>query len=176
MTKTLTTLAFISVALITNLYGQEPSIRQLEGWIGSWKVEEVFLPGSKDENRTKSERRCEYILNNTYIRCETKEYSIKSGTREYQFFINYNNAFKRFEMISIYSNWSQQRRDIIVPDSTGKRWDLIGLPTVENNIERKIWGVIEFKNDQMIWTGKLNTSQMKPDEWKLLFIEESIRQ
>lgn len=169
---------FVSIALLVTSarasYAQERNIKALSNWLGTWHVDEVFMPGTKNEIRTKSTRTCAYFLKDTYIKCETIEHNEK-GAREYQFLINYNEQNKRFEMLSVYSNWSQQRRDVIVPDSAGTRWDVIGLPTIEHDVERRIWGVMEFKSDKITWTGKLNTSLMKPDEWTLLYIETSTR-
>lgn len=147
---------------------QTHTIQELDKLIGTWSVEEIFQEGTQ-RSVVKGQRTCTYALKGTYINCVTIE---KSGTgeREYHFWIHYNQATAQFEMRSLYSNWSQQRHDVIVPES-GERWQLMGEPTMDKGVERVIKGVMEFQGDQIKWTGYLHTSKMKPEEWQPIYTE-----
>ena len=152
---------------------QSNKIQALDKLIGTWSVEEVFQEGTAQRKVVKGERTCSYALKGTYINCITIEQS-GASEREYQFWIHYNQSTAQFEMMSLYSNWSQQRRDVIKPDSIGQ-WQLMGEPMVEKGVERVIKGVMEFQGDQIKWSGFLHTSKMKEGEWQPIYTEIATR-
>ena len=165
----------ISFAISTS--AQEPTIKDLDGIIGSWEVEEVGFSGTNQEPAEQGTRTCSYILLDTYILCETRSRFLKTGKeRAYQFLINYNGLDKRFELVSIYSNWGRKNFDAITIQSNPKRWDLRGTPRVENGIERRVWGVIEFMEpNRYVWTVRINKSTDAPTEWPIMFREVARR-
>src|SRR5688572_24214767 len=115
-------------------FSQDNSIRDLHMLIGKWKTEDIYMKGTPSELIDKGERTCQYILNDTYINCETISVNSTGARRKYQFLINYNNITGQYEMISIYSNWPMKRQDVITIHENGKVLEIIGQPDTENNI------------------------------------------
>jgi hypothetical protein len=167
---------FLYFALTLSAIAQEKSIHDLNMLIGKWKTEDVYMKGTSAELTDKGERTCRYMLNDTYINCETIAVNSRGVARKYQFLINYNKITGQYEMISIYSNWPMKRIDIISIHEGGKVLEMVGKPDVENNIEKRIWGTLSFSDaDHYTWQGKRNTSLQKPDEWTDLFTETGER-
>lgn len=172
-----TVLAFsILLTFSVQQFAQEQSVKNLDLLIGTWDVEEAMVSGSNLTVAEKGLRTCSYILSDTYILCETRSRGQNGKERIYQFFINYNKLDKKFEMISIYSDWDRKRFDTITIDEKAGRWNLMGAPTTENGVERRIWGVIQFEGtDKFIWTVRRNKATDTPMEWTEIFRETAVR-
>lgn len=172
------TLALL-VLVGVSVNAQEPSIKDLDAFIGTWNVEEATIADERREVNERGIRTCSYALSDTYISCETRSRFEKTGKeRVYKFLINYNQVDKRFEMVGVYSNWGRKNLYTFTVQKEPLRLDLRGMfPAVENGIERRSWDLIEFEGkDKYTWTVRRNKSTDAPTEWPLLFQEVAMRQ
>ncbi|HZY80373.1 MAG TPA: hypothetical protein VFE50_12675 [Cyclobacteriaceae bacterium] len=139
-------LTFIS---ITTTFAQVPTVRNLDILIGTWEVEEIHSTSGWSEKAT---RTCYYIMDSTYIECESKAVS-NDKHRTYRFLINYNTVDKQYEMVGIYSNWPLKQLDVLIPDDTGMKFRLSNSKALASDSQRE--GLIEFSSrDEYVWSGK----------------------
>lgn len=175
--KTITVLVIFCLSLVfsTISTAQQISVKDLDVLIGTWDVVEVEITGTGEKLLERGVRSCSYFLMDTYILCETRA-KLNGKERIYQWMINYNQVDKRFEMIGIYSNWGRKTFDtIIVPDNR-LRWEVKREPNVENGVERRVLGTVEFNGtDKFVWTVKIIKSTDSPTDWKPMFRETSLR-
>lgn len=175
--KTPAVLAIFCLKLLffTPVIAQQTSVKDLKVLIGTWDVEEVEISSSGEKPLERGVRSCSYILMDTYILCETRA-RLNGKERVYQWMINYNQVDKRFEMVGVFSNWGRKTFETIIVQDNGSRWDVKREPNVENGVERRVWGTVEFTGtDKFVWTVKINKSTDLPTDWKPMFRETSLR-
>lgn len=135
----------IASAIPTRAFSQ--SVDALSVLIGTWSVEEIHASGWSE----KGTRTCEWIMDSTYIQCETKAKS-NGKERTYRFLINYNSQSQRCEMVGIYSNWPIKQHDAIYIESK-TNWRLEEIPAINENTERRAT-IIFSDHDNYTWSGK----------------------
>lgn len=138
-------LILLMTAVIT-AQAQRP-ISKLEKILGVWNVEEKHTTGWSE----RGVRTCSYILDSTYIECETRAVSSTGKKRVYRFLLNHNSQADKFEMAGIYSNWPLKQFDLI--DIEGTVWSIgnLGLPGGDVSRESQL----QFEsNDAYAWRGK----------------------
>ncbi len=154
-------LYILALMLIATTSLPAQSLRDIEILIGKWTVEERHASGWWE----KGERTCEWIMDSTYIQCETKARSSQGKERTYRFLINYNGQTGRFEMTGIYSNWPLKQHDAIRLDGTGMRWTLEEIAAVGETTERRAT-IIFTDRDNYSWTGRnLNRAKNTTTEY-----------
>lgn len=164
--------ALISALVVTTACNaQHPSIKDLEFLIGTWETEEHSKTGDWWEKSTRSGT---YILDAQYIQLESSSISSTGKRRTYRFLIHYDNRSKRFEMISIYSNYPKYRTEILEWDNQGRKLQLRSQPIDDEFSERT--GTMQFNEDfsEYTWTGTNKSGDpKKPSVFE--FIEQGKR-
>lgn len=155
----------------------QPSTRDLDRILGTWAFEDVSAADNGAAYRESGTRTCALTLNDAYIRCESRGRAANGTERTYLFYFNYNAVDRRYEMLTLHSNWSQpQRFELqIMPDSS---WRLTraAAPSADGRVSRSNWGTVRFPDaNTMIWETRLNRSDEPPDRWTLSYIDTARR-
>ena len=127
----------------SNLDGQ--SIQDLDFLVGSWNTHELIFEGTDREYHESGQRTCDYYLDSTYIKCDTKA-SNKRRERAYTFLINFDKDSKQFRILKIFSDYSfivtkswkvdLEKEMIIEADTSGDQY--VGSISFEDK-EKLIW-------------------------------------
>ncbi len=122
---------------------------KLSWLLGAWTFEDAQVNGDYWERGT---RDCVKVLDDQYIRCESKGVSNSGHERAYYFILGYNRMDDRYEMMGLTSSYPRQNLYIIVPSVDGHTlelrnhfWTAEGL-TPSNNATIHYNGV-----DKYVW-------------------------
>lgn len=155
--------------------GDAPSIRDLELLIGDWTFVDAATEYAGYEYSESGTRSCAYALDEQYIRCVSKGRA-RGKDRTYVFYINYNSEDERFEMLSMWSNYSRKALYHLLVSDDGRRIDLMNGPNPEEEEREQTWGTIIFQSDdKFIWESRLNKGNELPDHWPVTFRETADR-
>lgn len=153
----------------------KPTIRDLDRLIGIWEFEDAATENAGYEYVETGTRICAYALDDKYIRCESKG-KAKDKERTYVFYFNYNDADERFEMLSMFGNYSRKILYHLTVSEDGRRIDLTTGPNPEEDEIERSWATISFQSDdQFTWESRLNKGGDLPDHWPVTFRETARR-
>jgi hypothetical protein len=154
-----------------------PSIEDLSALIGTWRYEDRSQPALGFDYVESGKRTCSYALSRAYIRC-VSEGSTGGKMRTYEFLFNYNSVDERFEMIAMFSDYGPKQNFVVTPSSDGKRLDLLSArwqPKGQKYTDQN-WSTIEFDGaNRMVWTTRRNRSTFRPDEWRVITVDDARR-
>ena len=124
-------------------------IKKLSWLLGKWTFEDVQVNGKYWERGT---RDCTLILDDQYIRCESKGVSNKGQARSYHFILGYNSMDKRYEMLGLTSSYPRQNLYIIEPSKDGHRLEISNHFWTDDGIIKSNEATIQYNGvDQYIW-------------------------
>ena len=146
---------------------QSHPLSLLDGLLGRWTFEDRSTPEAGFDYVERGTRTCERAIQDAYLVCRNT--SEGPQPREYQFFFNYNDIDKRFEMIALFSNWGRKMRyDVRVFDG-GKRLELVADPLVRPDRVDRGWATIRIENEnRIVWETRRNRSDRPPDDWPVI--------
>ncbi|MCE7991127.1 MAG: DUF1579 family protein [Roseivirga sp.] len=148
------------------------SIKDLDFLIGKWQLKEVVHKGEANEYTERGIRECKYILDETYIHCDSKA-TRKGKSRSYIMNINYNTKTKRFFMTDQFSDFDFRGNSEIILDSVGQELHLISPLDVDDG--EFFRSRISFKDrNKLIWEG-WSSPFLGERVWNLLYTEEMTR-
>ena len=124
-------------------------LKKLDWLLGKWIFEDAQINGNYWEKGT---RNCKYVLDDQYIRCESRGISNKGHERSYHFILGYNSMDKRYEMLGLTSSYPRQNLYIITPSDDGFRLQLTNHFWTEEGIVKSNEATIQYNGvDQYIW-------------------------
>ena len=145
---------YILPALFAGLVLQaSPSrpIDQLAWLIGDWSFSDEAQPAAGFAYREVGQRRCDWALDRTYIRCESRG-STARAERTYVFYITYNARTGRFEMTSLYGNIPDKLTKSGMTENDGRTLVLRGDPYVEEGHTRRSWSILRYDGEaSYVW-------------------------
>ena len=148
-----------------------PTIQDLHRLIGTWKFEDSATENAGYEYSETGTRVCEYAIDDQYIRCESHG---KTDTKErtYVFYWNYNKEDERFEMISLFGNYSRKIQYHVAVSDDGKRIDMTSGPNPEEEEREQSWATVIFHDDgTAIWESRSNSGDDLPNHWPVTFLD-----
>ena len=144
-------------------------IKDLDFLIGVWEHEETIFPGTGRQYTEEGRRECEYVLNDTYIKCESKSTNQK-GSRSYWFLINYEEDRDYFKVISFYSDYDFYWKYNWYLDKEQRM--IRAISETKPTARQFFRSTIKYSEDQFVWEGF--RSRFKEDmEWVMEFREIS---
>ena len=111
------------LSLATPAFG-EPSTGDFEFLLGAWRIDAAFGQNGKLDTEVSGERRCAYVLNDAYIRCDTTMNRSSGGTSKSVSLHNYNAVYGYHESLYYSSGWPVKvlGRTTIEKDEDTIRW------------------------------------------------------
>lgn len=158
-------------------YAANPSIKNLDRLIGTWRYEDRSLPALGFDYLDTGVRTCAYALNGAYIRCVSVGHS-NGKSRTYEFSFNYNSIEERFEMVAMFSDYGPKQNYVVTVNDGGRRIDLVGQRTTRRGqaYSDQSWATIVFDGDDtMTWTTRRNRSTSHHDEWPAITVDNARR-
>ncbi|MDW3195623.1 MAG: hypothetical protein R8G66_24820 [Cytophagales bacterium] len=147
---------------------QAQSIKDLDFLIGEWEVLETIYPGTDKAYTESGTRRCEYYLNNSYIKCESATTPTRTGkTRYYAYLINYDHKNDCFWATGLANDFPLQSHHQWFLDKESQEIRAITPRNV--NGDRFFRGTISFADpNKLVWNGW--RSRFKGEkEWEQVF-------
>lgn len=157
--------AFI-VALLSAFnfaYADDPeSIHPMDkvSWLlGQWTFEDIQINGQYWE---RGSRDCIKVLNDQYIRCESKGVSNKGHERSYYFILGYNKMDQRYEMLGLTSSYPRQNLYIIEASDDGHRLELENHFWAAEGITPSNKATIQYNGvDKYVW--EIRNGELDPE-------------
>lgn len=146
------TISIILLTLLTpnvDAAEQIPPMQRLSWLLGKWNFDDAQVHGKYWERGT---RECTLVLDDQYIRCESKGVSNTGHERSYYFILGYNSMDKRYEMLGLTSSYPRQNLYIIAPSNDGHRLELINHFWTDEGIIQSNEATIQYNGvDQYVW-------------------------
>ncbi len=161
-------LGFISFYCST-LQGQ--SIKDLDVLIGKWDHEETVFPGTEREYTEKGSRECSYVLEDTYIKCESRSNSPR-GARTYWFLINYQRDKDHFKVTTYNSDFDSSWHYTWYLDKEQQK--IHAISDTRPDAKQFFRSVLALSKDQLVWEGYRSRFREEMN-WVLEFREISKR-
>lgn len=100
---------------------QAAPMSKLAWLLGEWAFSDEAVDGSYRETGTRS---CNYVLDESYIQCESRGVSNSGHERSYFFIVGYNSMDSRYEMIGLTSSYPRQNLYVLKPSQDGNNIEL----------------------------------------------------
>ena len=127
----------------------DPPMQRLIWLLGTWSFEDAQVHGDYWERGT---RECKLVLDDQYIRCESKGVSNSGHERSYYFILGYNSMDERYEMLGLTSSYPRQNLYIITPSDNGHQLELINHFWTDEGIVQSNEATIQYNGvDQYVW-------------------------
>ena len=147
----------------------EKSIADLDFLIGDWRGEAVLSyprEDGRDPRRENVEASCAYILNNTYIQCDTAWTREDGATRTFRLHFNYNALDEGYQTLFVYDNWPRHVSYLLHYDDNKGAY--VGRSEFEDDDgvageERVIWRVAADGSE--IQSEEYNHLETDPDDY-----------
>lgn len=138
---------------------EQKPMEKLSWLLGEWTFEDTQVNGSYWERGTRS---CVLVLDDQYIRCESKGVSNKGHERSYYFILGYNSMDKRYEMLGLTSSYPRQNLYIVEPSEDGHTLELSNHFWVAEGLQFLSGATIQYNgSDQYIWN--IRNGKLDPD-------------
>lgn len=154
-----------------------PSIKDLSWMIGDWAFHDAATEAAGFKYEERGIRRCRWALRDQYIRCES-EGGTEAKPRTYVTYFNYNGTAKRFEMVSMWSNYAPKdvRYGQIAGDGRELRLRLPQPERGEDGTVKDQWAVIRF-DGRSTWTWEAGSrSEGAADDGPVRFRDVATKQ
>lgn len=136
-------------AMSSNAAEPEQPLGKLGWLLGNWTFEDAQVNGEYWERGT---RNCALVLDEQYIRCESRGISNKGHRRSYHFILGYNSMDSRYEMLGLTSSYPRQNLYIITPSRDGHTLELSNHFWTDEGIVKSNEATIRYNGtDQYIW-------------------------
>ena len=151
--KTLTaaiSFLFVFAVSLPAVASEETAPMQKLSWLlGKWTFEDTQVNGKYWERGT---RDCVLVLDDRYIRCESKGVSNTGHERSYYFILGYNSKDARYEMLGLTSSYPRQNLYIIEPSDDGHTLELSNHFWTGEGIVKTSEATIQYNgDDQYVW-------------------------
>lgn len=133
--------ALLAAALVQS--AEPRPIDPLDWLIGDWTFSDEAQPAAGFVYRETGERRCDWALDRTYIRCESRGRTTRSE-RTYVFYLTHNANTGRYEMTSLYGNIPDKLTKTGVIEDGGRTLILRSEPYVDEGQTRRSWSVLRY--------------------------------
>ncbi len=150
------------------------SINDLDFLIGTWKVVETIYPGTEKEYQELGSRTCEYYLNGSFIKCESKTVDQRNQQeRAYAYLINYHKKEDVFLVTSLAHDFPLHGQHKWFLDKENQQLNAI---SPKNVIEDRFFrATISYSDkNRLVWNGWASV-YLKDKEWKQIFNDVTIR-
>ncbi|NAS14035.1 hypothetical protein [Poritiphilus flavus] len=162
----------IVLSLSQGIAAQDAGIKDLDFLIGTWETREDNVEEGWWETST---REINYALKENYIEIRANSIDSNGREREYFWYINYNKKTKRFEMVSMFSNWYQSQFDILEWNRKERKLTIRNEPDSEKEFRIR-FGEMVFNEsfDEYTWKGENKYGDPnKPSIWR--YVETGVR-
>lgn len=130
--------------------------------LGNWTFEDAQVNGQYWERGT---RICVKVLDDQYIRCESKGVSNSGNERSYYFILGYNRMDERYEMVGLTSSYPRQNLYIITPSNDGHTLELQNHFWAAEGIVSSNNATIHYNGvDEYVWD--IRNGEVDPDTGK----------
>ena len=170
------TILFVMLTVSTpsiSVADDDSPMQRLNWLLGEWEFEDDQVQGEYWERGT---RNCVRVLDDQYIRCESKGVSNKGHERSYYFILGYNSMDKRYEMLGLTSSYPRQNLYIISLSDDGHTLELVNHFWTDEGIVQSNEATIQYNGtDQYVW--EIRNGDLDPDTGKkaIGFIDSVIR-
>ena len=154
------------VSMTTSAFAADEEIanpmNKLSWLLGNWTFEDTQVNGEYWERGT---RDCVRVLDDQYIRCESKGVSNSGNERSYYFILGYNRMDERYEMVGLTSSYPRQNLYIITPSEDGHVLELRNHFWTAEGIMPSNNATIHYNGvDEYVWN--IRNGEMDPDTGK----------
>lgn len=170
---TLLVFSLVAVSPEASTQTVQERLKALAPLVGTWDTEDVYRPDSPTPSVERGVRRCVFAVANRYVQCITEGTNAAGRTREYRFYLTWDDDRGRYTFLSFWSNVGNMSLTTFTIDATGKVWDIRSTtPYVENGVETRSWSTLTFvTTDTIEWVGRSNVSSDPPTSWPVVFRE-----
>lgn len=141
---------------------QPHPLEKLSWLLGKWSFEDAQVNGKYWEKGT---RDCALILDEQYIRCESRGVSNSGHKRMYHFILGYNKMDERYEMIGLTSSYPRQNLYIISPSEDGHTLEIVNHFWTSDGIIESSKATIRYNGkNQYVW--HIRNGEMDPKTGK----------
>jgi hypothetical protein len=151
--------SMVLVGLLTSL--PHPVVAQqlsasLNQFVGVWETVDTYHPVSGEPTVEHGTRTCQWIMERSYLQCETVTKRTNKAPRVYRFLVNYNRTVARFEMLSLWSNVPHKLVQSLTPDADQRRWRFSNVVVIgDDEPLSEHWSELVFETaDRIVWTGR----------------------
>ncbi len=137
--------------------------------VGTWDTEDTYHPRSGQPVVERGRRTCAFVMQNSYLQCETVVSPPKGTGRTYRFVINYNATLRRFEMLSLWSNVPHKLVQQLAPDDSGARWQVTTIAVISEEMSPHSSEIVFESRQRIVWTGRHVTTGAPPEAWPTSF-------
>jgi len=148
-------IVFVGCAVQATAVAAQSPLDPLRPLLGVWDTRDVYYPAAGDSSIETGVRTCEFVMNDTYIQCETRASRAGGRERTYRFMINYNRNTARFEMLSLWSNVPHKAVYALTAQPGTNRWRVIDVATIGVDDDGAHFSDLVFESPVSInWTGR----------------------
>ncbi len=163
VTGIITLLLIMTTGSSTVVAGDNAAPMNKLSWLlGKWTFEDAQINGDYWERGT---RDCKLVLDNQYIRCESKGTSNSGHQRSYYFILGYNSMDERYEMLGLTSSYPRQNLYIISLSDDGHTLELSNHFWTDEGIVPSNEATIRYNGvDQYVW--EIRNGELNPETGK----------
>lgn len=146
--------------------GATEAMRRLSIFVGTWDVDDVYRSASGRESRETGTRTCSWVLGGAYVECVTRGRNQAGREREYRWLINHDPERNRYDIVSVFQNWTGKLHQTMRLDSAGTTFEIRAPSSTDDGVEQWTWARLVFDGpDRAVWTSWRNRETESPSTW-----------